>query len=512
MKEFLERLQREVVLSEGYLTGLFWANPENYNFYPEDKINSKTFLNPVYGFFLELGRRAAKKQLKYFDDISISEVVKDLGVEKHYSQYGGFDTINELIYETRGKEENLEAYYKEIKKYNLLKNLVELFGERVLQLNGNYDYKKMSKEQLHTYWNDKVNQLAIDGDNQYDEHHLLDNIDEDIEEMDTSPDVGLPFYDAKKLTGICTGWAHGHVYMYGGFGGSGKTSFTVNKVIMSCIENKEELLVIANEQSIKEFRKILLITALGAMNRDREQSERKYVGRQRLNEGGFTKEEKERLKEAKQWLHDLCDGDKKLITFVFMENYVMEDVKKLIKYYAARGISRVIVDTAKPSEGDNNMARWERFVEDAKELYKLAKPNGGGLNLAVWMNVQLADSALKMRFLNEYALGEGRKAKNEVSVFFTGRFMWDDEYEGGKKELLVTQWRKDPFTNEYGEVIEPLKKDKDKNAQCFLIFTSKNRRGQDYKTGQRVLVMKPHFGVNAWTEIGWTTVFDDHNY
>ena len=54
------------------------------------------------------------------------------------------------------------------------------------------------------------------------------------------------------------------------------------------------------------------------------------------------------------------------------------------------------------------MARWERFVEDMKEIYKLARPNGGGLNLAIWVNVQLADSALKMRFLNEYALGDAK--------------------------------------------------------------------------------------------------------
>ncbi|WP_214607218.1 hypothetical protein, partial [Mycobacterium tuberculosis] len=131
-------------------------------------------------------------------------------------------------------------------------------------------------------------------------------------------------------------------------------SLMFNKVIMACIENHEPLLVIANEQSVQEFRQMLLVTAMGTGTR------------------------------------------------------------KTIK----RQIRRVIVDTGKPSEGSGEMPRWERFTEDMKELYKLARKNGGGLDLALWVNTQLADSAIKQRFLNEYALGESKKAKNEASVLF----------------------------------------------------------------------------------------------
>lgn len=503
LKEIKERLQKEIVVPEAYLTALFWNNPDLYNFYPDEKINRKSFLNPQYSYFFQLGREMAGKLIKDFDDISTSKVVIELKHEKHYDGYGGYETISELMEEVRDREENLESYYLEVKKYQLIYKLCEFFGERVLETKDKYNYKKMSKEQLHTYWNDKILQLAMDGDNKYDEYYLLDGLDEEIEEMDKHPDVGMPFYKSPKLNGITTGFANGHVYMYGGFGGSGKTSFTVNKVVMACIEQKEKLLVIANEQSIKEFRKMLLITAMGV-------GTEKYVNRQKLNEGGFTEDEKDRLHAAKQWLYDLCDSDKKLITFVFMENYVMNDVKKLIRYYAARGIKKYIVDTAKPSEGDNQMVRWERFVEDAKEFYKLARQNGGGLNLGIWMNVQLADTALKMRFLNEFALGEGKKAKNEASVLFLGRFMWDDEYKGGKNPLIVTHRKKDDFTGNYELVHEALEQEKD--ITYFLIFTGKNRRGQDNKTGQRVLVLKPYFGINTWYEIGWCTVYNDQNY
>ena len=61
-------------------------------------------------------------------------------------------------------------------------------------------------------------------------------------------------------------------------------------------------------------------------------------------------------------------------------------------------------------------------------------------------------------------LWEMQKIKNEASVLILGRFMWDDEYEGGKHELLVNQW--DEFAGDY--IDKPMKKKKDFNIiYCF---------------------------------------------
>ena len=54
---------------------------------------------------------------------------------------------------------------------------------------------------------------------------------------------------------------------------------------------------------------------------------KEYVDRQKLNEGNFTDEEKAKLLKAVNWVKELSEGDEKLITFVFMENYIMDDVK-----------------------------------------------------------------------------------------------------------------------------------------------------------------------------------------
>ncbi|NBI31006.1 DnaB-like helicase C-terminal domain-containing protein [Chengkuizengella marina] len=500
-------LQDKSEMSEAYFTALFWNNPELYNMYPKSSVDVKTFQNKVYGFFFGLGRHMHEKELTSFDDISSAKFVKQLNIENKYSEYGGYETIGDIISEVYDKEENVQSYYNDVKKYSLLKKLCDLFGEKVLRRTDKYNYEKMSNEQLQVYWEDKVNQISLGEDSHFDEYNLLEGLKDGIQDWNENPATGLPFYQSKHMTNICTGWDYGNLYILGGFGGSGKTSMSFNKVVMSCIEKQEKLLIIANEQSITEFKKMLIVTAMGT-------GTEKSIKRQKLNEGNFSKEEFEKMSNAVDWVHKLCEGELDLIKFVFMENYVMDDVKRIVRHYNTRGYRRILIDTGKPSEGGVSQQRWERFTDDFKELYKLARPDGGGLNVSIWVNVQLSDAALKSRFLNEHAFGESKKIKNEASVVFMIRAVWADEYEGGDRELKCYNYVKN---DEKNNPFENSKYIKDtftlsKEDIYYLDFTPKNRRGQDNKTGLDVLVMKVNFNNNTWDEVGWTTVRDDKNY
>ncbi|KOS00916.1 hypothetical protein, partial [Paenibacillus polymyxa] len=90
MSNWKEKLSKEIVAAEGYLTGLFWRNPDNYNFYAEDKINFKSFMNPAYGYYFTLGRKMNEKGIKIFDDISASSVVNETNTAHNYDLFGGF--------------------------------------------------------------------------------------------------------------------------------------------------------------------------------------------------------------------------------------------------------------------------------------------------------------------------------------------------------------------------------------------------------------------------------------
>ena len=60
------------------------------------------------------------------------------------------------------------------------------------------------------------------------------------------------------------GMAMGNLYIMGMLSGQGKSSFTVNKIVMSAIKNKEKLCIIANEMDKKAYIKMLFSTIMGA--------------------------------------------------------------------------------------------------------------------------------------------------------------------------------------------------------------------------------------------------------
>ena len=45
----------------------------------------------------------------------------------------------------------------------------------------------------------------------------------------------------------------------------------------------------------------------------------------------------------------------------------------------------------------------------------------------------------------------------------------------------------------------------------YLLFTPKNRFGNNTDNGQEVLVLEPNFNFNTFQEVGWTYVDKDFN-
>lgn len=509
-------LIEEAYLSEGYLVGLFWQYPDFYAEYSEDKLNKKTFGNFVYAFYFSLGRRMYEQGFHIFDDVCAYKVVSEFKAVGDYEELGGYETVQQLMEEAQDKKDNIEGYYETVKKYEMLRQLRGILGDKVIEQNGKYDYRFLSGPQISRYWIDAINQVGMENSANVDEEYLLEGLDEAIIEWSEKPDIGLEFFDSPKMTNICDGMAYGHLYLNAAFSGKGKTSIAMSKVIMSCIVNKEKLLVCANEQSRRDFQKLMFVTAFGILGIK--------FDRQRLNKGNFTEEEFKALNRAKKWIKSIISDEKngeKLIVFAFLQEYSLENLRSTIRHYANRGYRRVIIDTAKPSENNGSgMSRWEIFSTDVKEIYKLARPNAGGLNLCVFINAQLADSALGQRYLDEMALGDSKKIKNECSTVFLWRSVWDDERESGNYELKVTRQvkisDKDEFNEDDGE-IKPVYKTiettiPNDGKPYYLMFTSKNRRGLDNSTGLDVLVFAPDFNLNKWNELGWCKVYRDRNY
>ena len=139
-----------------------------------------------------------------------------------------------------------------------------------------------------------------------------------------------------------------------------------------------------------------------------------------------------------------------------------------------------------------------------KEIYRWTRKNAGGMNLRTVVTFQLADTAIKYRYLDFEAIGEGKKAKNEASIMYMFRPVWADEYEGGKRELdcyKLIKNQKGGYDKEFFKL---------KNGKTYYLwFTPKNRFGQDNDNGQPVLVIEPLFNFNAFKEVGWCFIAHD---
>jgi len=369
------------------------------------------------------------------------------------------------------------------------------------------------------YWNQKL--LNIDvahNDSPIVAYNVLADLDKFIDELNENPDLGMPFYRGKKLTDIINGWAYGTLSIIGAFSGNGKTSWVMHSIVMGCILEKEKLLIIANEMDLAQYRKILLITVMGTelYQKFKEQFDKARFTRKSMNKGNFTADELEKIKMAVKWVDD--SGDKSLIKLVPLQDYTMENVEKTVRKYARQGYKRVIIDTAKPSEGGSR-ERWAQFVDDFERLYKLARKDGG-LGLSMFTTVQQADTYVGNHWLNEQCLADGKKIKNVADLVWHLRPVFNHELSGGEKELKVYNWipvteddfnqdgvsddNIEAFSGDDGTKLIKTVKTLKKGRVYYLLFTSKNRRGQSNLTGLDCLVYEVDFNSNRWKEIGWT--------
>lgn len=499
-----EILYDEVYISEACTVGIMWAHPSVFSFYNSDKLNDSHFGNKVWQFYFRVGKFMFDKGLQVFDDISTMQAVKEMNVEKMFDQFGGYTTIEEIMIEQKDdeKKNNVSAYYDEIKKYSLLRHLYDLFGRKVLKKQGKYDYKKLNREQLEKYWSARVDKAIMDNsDVHVIAYDLLDGLEEFIDDLDENSDQGMPFHKSDRFTEIINGWAYGTLGLYTSFSGNGKTSWMVEKIILGCIEQGERLLILANEMDLRAYRKYLLVTICGTelYKKFAKYHKEKTFKRKHINIGKFTDEEKEKLKWAVEWVNNHTKGNNSLIKFVPLEHYTMDVVESTLRYWSRLNYRRVVIDTAKPSDGRGDKQRWEQFVDDMEHIYKLVRADGG-LNLACFCTAQNADNCKSYRMLDERVIGDGKKVKNVCDYVFHTRAVFEDELADGKNELMIKPQLDSP-KKEWFTL--------DLNKNYFLVFTSKNRRGGTTNTGLPCLVYQVDWNRNDWREVGWTTVKND---
>lgn len=486
-------------VNEQYFVGLLWSDPLNYADYVEN-LDESEFMHKNWGFYFDLGLKMYKEGIAKFDRITVHMKVKEYGVNDLFTEHGKLKAIEDTSNIVGENIQNIEYYYETIKRNSVIMKLYRLFGNKVFIDYKNYIWNNLTREQLLTYWNDELNKLSLESVNNYEAENLYIDPEEFFKKLEEDSADMLPYYKSVLFNKISQGVPRGHVTMIGGFGGTGKSSIVAEKFIMSCMEKKEKLIVILNEEDAQALRQKIVLSIL--------YNEMKTgIDRKRFVNGELTDKDKKKITEAFKIMNEYFDGDESLIKVIFMEKYIIKDLEKIVKYWVNRGYTNLLIDTHKVSDNSKHDTRWETFVEDMKTIYGWTRKNAGGMNLRTVVTFQLSDIAIRNRYLDFEAIGEGKKAKNEASIMYMFRPIWSDEYKEGKNEVQCWKLKKKENSDGYKKEYFLLEENDD--TTYYFLFTPKNRFGSANDNGQAVLVLKVMMNANHFEEVGWCHIAND---
>lgn len=272
-------------------------------------------------------------------------------------------------------------------------------------------------------------------------------------------------------------------------GNCGKSTTAFNLLIPSAIEHNERIVFLINEEDERKMRKELLIWVANNVFKDTLQ-------KRTLRDGNFNKETIDLLMKCADWIE--ARKEERLFTVIPLERYSVNTVVKIIKKYSsAFGVRMFVLDTLKESCDAKTDEIYKSMMRDMVTLYDVVKPSAR--NVGLFVTYQLNKSSLKMRYLTNNEIGQAKSIIDVMSVNIMMRRPYDDEYEGGDKELYC--YRPEGSN---GETHVPFKLKKEDHPMLF--FIAKNRFGI---SGGAQIVMSCNLSTNTYGDLGYCNVPQD---
>jgi replicative DNA helicase len=470
----LDKLEAKLNRAEGLLTGLVLKDLETLNDY---NINPK-LLSEAGLFYIGVATKIQELGNEVVDEVNFSNIVETLNLTDTYKGYGGYQTIKEMtsIVDVR----NADSIVDEFTKWNLVKRYKE---KGILDIDKHWDkIVQMTSGQMEDYMCALMSDIAIKTgiDGNIDVYDLTTDYDKAIEEWDKGVAIGYKLGFPILNYELC-GLHKGCMSLLLAHSGNGKTSLAIPLAILPVLEQGEKVMILANEQDCDAWRQMILATVLF--------NKVKYKGmnRQKLLYGGFTEKDREAMNQAVEWIEQYKGN----LKFVELNDYGIENIRRIIKKYSKMGFGVMVVDTLKP-EDDASEKAWGQFSETAKELFLLAKQN----NIAMLCTAQLATNSYGRKYLDTNAIGKSKAIAEVCGQILMFRTIQGDE----KEKLKVWRLKKDKITNKLTSDKEEVVLDKDKDYIC--LFVAKNRYGR----GNIQLVYERNMSFNSYSEIGFTEI------
>ena len=434
--------------------------------YMMNVINGEDIITRDGQFYYGLIQGLAKAGYQVADAMSIHTYLEDKkNIKEKFDEYGGFGTIQEIT--NIINVNNLEGNYDELVKNNML---IRLYESGFDVLNDIEKFKKMSSEEVYNYFEYKLADIATNKISKIEAEDLTKGYDKYIQSWDEGESIGFKI-GSKMLNYQLLGVHKKNLLLHLAGIGNGKTSSAISWYILPAIET-QDVVIIANEQSVSEWRQMILSTVLfnkiGGI---------KGFDRHKMMVGKYTDEQKKKMKEAAEWL----EKQKGKIIFIETQDYSTANIKKIIGRYSALGCSLYILDTLK-SQNDASDKAWGEFSEVAKELFIQAKKH----DVAIIATAQLSPDAMSRRYLDLTCIARAKAIAETATQVVMFRPLTAEEREKVKGFAYEDKIKK----------IIDLDKDKD----YIMVFTPKNRFGQ--VTPQ--ILMERNMNFNSYKDVGWT--------
>jgi replicative DNA helicase len=491
--KYIKQFVEPSYIHESLLVGYLWAFPSLYQKYRSHKVTSETFTESVWLFYYTVGKQMFENGIREFDDKTVYSFLVSRPKEKNkksyidaYNDFGGYETISELMEACKKDTQNDEYHFSEVQKYESLRklqkdSLINVDDSDLLE-----KLLKMTLKQVQLYITVKQKEaFAHINSGDVIEHDLVDDLDQTIEDLNSGESMGSPLHDAPRLNRKIKGWKNGSLYYLVLSSGVGKSSIAMEKFVLSLFENNEKAILAINEESVSKWRQLLLATISSKILK-------KPINREKMYEGHFKQDMLDKLHNAAKWARDHGQG---LIKTLELKRYRVEDILNRVELYRPKGYTKLIIDTFKPDRSQSDMARWEQFSNSAQELHDLIKEDNYNVGTLATVQLKLGKEA---RFLDLECTGKSMEINEVAAVVMMGRLLFSDEYEGEKFALKPYNYKKDELTGEW--YVEEYKLDKNKNY--LVLFLAKNRFGSE----DEQIIYEVNYDINSFKEVAYVKV------
>jgi replicative DNA helicase len=457
-----------------------WKNPDLYGDYEKEVRADRDLLTEDGRFYYSLGHEMYQLGYKSFDDASIYSYIEGKETLKNgFARRGGYKTVDEI--KRILNEENVETYYDELVKTNML---LKLHDKGFNVVNELPKFKKMTSSQLYDYFEYQLDNVFLNRGSGV-KVEDLDIDDEFINDCDAGIEKGLSYASACPLLNFHTLGLHkSSVQIFAGFSGTGKSSFCVNSYILPILDQGEKVVIVANEMNKRAWQHIFVATILS--------QKLNYYGlpRKKQKMGGFNDEQREMMEKAKKYYEEHYKGR---IKFVKIFDYSIEDVKRVFRKMNKQGFSYAVYDTFKSENAASANVTGE-LIEASKQLLQVAEKE----NMCIIITMQLAIYMENTRYLTAATLSNAKGVKEVVSELVLTRPLWDDEFPNEKYDVKPYRFKKDA-SGKFTKVKEEILLNPDKKYR--LVFLDKSRNDE----GEVVLIYQFDGAWNKWIELGYCT-------